>query len=170
MVKRLSTVLLASSLALALAACSGGNNGKGESSEAGAKEKAGAGDKKVIKILHWKQANINKAIQEINKKFEEKYPEYRIEYTTTGPDDEFKQAQRGRITAGDVDVLADLSGMRLSPKDWTPGAKVPDWQQWIDSGLIADLTGQAFVEHYNANDIAKAGTYNGKVYALQQVK
>lgn len=120
----------------------------------------------MIKILHWKQENINKAIEEINKKFEEKYPEYKVEYTTTGPDDEYKQAQRARITAGDVDILADLSGMRLSPKEWTPGAKVPDWQQWIDSGLIADLSDQPFVKNYNANDISKAGTYNGKVYAL----
>ncbi|OBZ11928.1 sugar ABC transporter substrate-binding protein [Bacillus sp. FJAT-27264] len=172
MVKKLSAILLSSVLLLALTACGGGNNGNGASGGAtngssdGATEKPASGEKKVVKILHWKQENINKAIQEINKKFEEKYPEYKVEYTTTGPDDEFKQAQRARITAGDVDVLADLSGMRLSPKDWTPGAKVPDWQQWIDSGLIADLSDQAFVKNYNANDIAKAGTYNGKVYAV----
>ncbi|MFC3749224.1 ABC transporter substrate-binding protein [Paenibacillus sp. GCM10012306] len=172
MVKKLSAVLLSSVLLLGLSACGGGNNGNGASGEAtnapsnAATGKSASGEKKVVKILHWKQENINKAIQEINKKFEEKYPEYKVEYTTTGPDDEFKQAQRARITAGDVDVLADLSGMRLSPKDWTPGAKVPDWQQWIDSGLIADLSDQAFVKNYNANDIAKAGTYNGKVYAL----
>lgn len=43
---------------------------------------------------------------------------------------------------------------------------MPDWQQWIDSGLIADLSSEAFVKNYNANDIAKAGTYNDKVYAI----
>lgn len=170
MMKKLSAVLLSSVMMLGLAACGGGNNSAngGEATNAGGSGSgsAGSGEKKVIKILHWKQENINKAIQEINKKFEEKYPEYKVEYTTTGPDDEFKQAQRARITAGDVDVIADLSGMRLSPKDWTPGAKVPDWQQWIDSGLMADLSGQAFVKNYNAGDIEKAGTYNGKVYAI----
>lgn len=166
MVKKLSAILLSSAIMLSLAACGGGNNNtNGEAKNASGTDKA-SGGKKVIKILHWKQENINKAITEINKKFEEKYPEYKVEYTTTGPDDEFKQAQRARITAGDVDVLADLSGMRLSPKDWTPGAKVPDWQQWIDSGLIADLSSEAFVKNYNANDIAKAGTYKDKVYAI----
>lgn len=116
MVKKLSAILLSSAIMLSLAACGGGNNNtNGEPKNASGTDKA-SGGKKVIKILHWKQENINKAITEINKKFEEKYPEYKVEYTTTGPDDEFKQAQRARITAGDVDVLADLSGMRLSPK------------------------------------------------------
>lgn len=163
MIKKVSALILAGALTFSLAAC--GNNSSTSNSGDG-KDKASSGDKKVIKILHWKQDNINKAIKEINAKFEAKYPEYKIEYTTTGPDDEYKQAQRARLTANDVDVLADLSGMRLSPQDWTPGAKVPDWQQWIDSGLIADLTGQGFVKNYNANDIEKAGTYNDKVYAL----
>ncbi|WP_268741814.1 ABC transporter substrate-binding protein [Paenibacillus vortex] len=159
MIKKLSAVLLAGALTFSLTACGG-------SSDSADKETPAKGDKKVIKILHWKQDNINKAVEEINKKFEEKYPEYKVEYTTTGPDDEFKQAQRARITANDVDVLADLSGMRLSPQEWTPGAKVPDWQQWIDTGLIADLSDQAFIKNYNANDIEKAGTYNDKVYAV----
>lgn len=158
MIKKLSAILLAGALTFSLAAC-----GSSDSADKGTPAK---GDKKVIKILHWKQDNINKAVEEINKKFEEKYPEYTIEYTTTGPDDEYKQAQRARITANDVDVLADLSGMRLSPQEWTPGAKVPDWQQWIDTGLIADLSDQAFIKNYNANDIEKAGTYNDKVYAV----
>lgn len=167
MVKKLSAVLLSSALVLSLAACgNSNNNANGEATPGSGTNKPASGDKKVIKILHWKQENINKVITEINKKFEEKYPEYKVEYTTTGPDDEFKQAQRARITAGDVDVLADLSGMRLSPKDWTPGAKVPDWQQWIDSGLIADLSNEAFVKNYNANDIAKVSTYKDKVYAI----
>lgn len=163
MVKKISAVALSSALLLSLTACGGGNNASEGNDTTGS---ATSGKKTVIKILHWKQDNINKAIESINKKFEEKYPEYKIEYTTTGPNDEYIQAQRSRITAGDVDILADLSGMRLSPKEWTPGAKVPDWQQWIDSGLIADLSNEEFVKNYNANDIAKAGTYNDKVYAI----
>lgn len=161
MVKKLSAVALSSALLLSLTACGGNDASEGKDTTGTA-----TGKKTVIKILHWKQDNINKAIESINKKFEEKYPEYKIEYTTTGPNDEYIQAQRSRITAGDVDILADLSGMRLSPKEWTPGAKVPDWQQWIDSGLIADLSNEEFVKNYNANDIEKAGTYNGKVYAI----
>lgn len=163
MVKRLSALLLAGSLLVGLTACGGNNNASTGDKES---KNSSSGDKKVITILHWKQENINKAMEEINKKFEEKYPEYKIDYVTTGPDDEYKQAQRARLTAGDVDILADLSGMRLSPKEWTPGAKVPDWQQWIDNGLIADLSNESFVKKYNADDIAQAGTYKDKVYAI----
>lgn len=164
MVKKISAIVLAGALTLSLAACGGGNNAASGSDAEGAK--TSSGKKQVIKILHWKQENINKAMEEINAKFEEKYPEYKVEYTTTGPDDEYKQAQRARLTANDVDILADLSGMRLSPQEWTPGAKVPDWEQWINSGLIADLSDQPFISNWNANDIEKAGTYNGKVYAI----
>lgn len=168
MVKKITALVVASALTLSLAACGGGNNngGNAASNDQGNAAGGSTGDKKVVKILHWKQENINKAMEEINKAFEEKYPEYKVEYTTTGPDDEYKQAQRARITANDVDVMADLSGMRLSPQEWTPGAKTPDWQQWIESGLIADLSDQAFVKNWNANDIEKAGTFNGKVYAV----
>ncbi|TQR46425.1 ABC transporter substrate-binding protein [Paenibacillus popilliae] len=159
MFKKLSVLLLVTSLVVALTAC--GGNEKSVDSGSTQSEK-----KKVIKMLHWKQGNINQVIEDINKRFEEKYPEYTIEYITTGPNDEYKQASRTRITAGDVDIFADLSGMRLSPKEWTPGAKVPDWQQWIDSGLIADLTGKEFVKNYVPTDIEQAGTYKGKVYGI----
>ncbi|GIP57088.1 extracellular solute-binding protein [Paenibacillus sp. FSL W8-0186] len=164
MVKKISAIVLAGALTLSLAAC--GSGSKEATGTNGGDTSKASGQKQVIKILHWKQENINKAMKEINEAFEAKYPEYKIEYTTTGPDDEYKQAQRARLTANDVDILADLSGMRLSPQEWTPGAKVPDWEQWINSGLIADLSDQAFVSKWNANDIEKAGTYKGKVYAI----
>lgn len=170
LLKKWSALTLVLALMVTLAACGGKTespsaNGNGTAGETSSEGKP-SGEKKVIKMLHWKQGNINEVIKDINRQFEEKYPEYTIEYTTTGPDDEYKQAQRARITAGDVDIFPDLSGMRLSPKDWTPGAKVPDWQQWIDSGLIADLSDQPFVKNYEASDIEQAGTYNGKVYAI----
>lgn len=152
MVKKISAIVLAGALTLSLAACGSGNK---EATGTNGDASKASGQKQVIKILHWKQENINKAMKEINEAFEAKYPEYKIEYTTTGPDDEYKQAQRARLTANDVDILADLSGMRLSPQEWTPGAKVPDWEQWINSGLIADLSDQAFVSKWNANDIEK---------------
>lgn len=171
MFKKWPAIMLVGTMAVAVAACTNGDDGKTDADTAASPAStAKTGDKKVIKMLHWKQPNINDAIKEINKKFEEKSPEYTVEYTTTGPDDEYKQAQRARITAGDVDIFPDLSGMRLSPQDWTPGAKVPDWQQWIDNGLIADLSDQPFVKNYNAEDIKQAGTYKGKVYAIPTSK
>ncbi len=177
MLKRFSALLLVFVLAFTLAACSGGSGNKESASNGGNDANTSTTNKDngnkpeqtkqtVIKILHWKQQNENDVIEQINKQFEAKYPQYKVEYTTTAPDDEYKQAMRSRLTAGDVDIFPDLSGMRLSPKDWTPGAKVPYWQEFIDNGLIADLSDQAFVKNYNENDIKNAGTYNGKVYAI----
>lgn len=173
MTRKLAGLLALCMLMALLAACGGNgankptNEGNTPSTTAPAKDKdQPSGEKKVIKMLGWKQSTNNTVIESINKKFEEKYPEYKVEYVTTAPDDEYKQAYKTRVPAGEVDIFADLSAMRLSPSDWTPGAKVPDWQQFIDNGLIQDLSDQAFIKNYNEADIKDGGTYQDKVYAI----
>ena len=42
----------------------------------------------------------------------------------------------------------------------------PIWQTLIDAGLLLDLTDQPFVENYDPAAIADAGTYDGRVYAI----
>jgi raffinose/stachyose/melibiose transport system substrate-binding protein len=42
----------------------------------------------------------------------------------------------------------------------------PNWQTLIDAGLMMDLSGQPFVDNYDAPTIEDAGTYNGKVYQV----
>ena len=37
---------------------------------------------------------------------------------------------------------------------------------WVFAGLLMDLTGQPFVDNYDAATIQDAGTYNGKIYEI----
>ncbi|BBH19037.1 hypothetical protein Back11_03820 [Paenibacillus baekrokdamisoli] len=163
--KKLLSVSLLLALSVVTAACGGKNENNPTTNKPKTNNTAPA-KVTTIKMLHWQQDNINAAIEKINADFEKEFPQYKVEYTKTEPNDVYKQAMRTHLTANDIDIFPDLSAMRSSPKDYTPGAKIPDWQQWIDNGLIADLSGQAFVKNYNASDIAKGGTYNGKVYAI----
>jgi raffinose/stachyose/melibiose transport system substrate-binding protein len=176
MARKLSVIIAITMLTLLVAAC-GGKKTTGESqspassapaasSAAPSESSAAPAEVTEIQMLHWNQANINAAIEEINAGFEKEFPQYKVVYSKTEPDDPYKQAMRARLTAGDLDIFPDLSAMRLSPQEWSPGANVPYWQEFIDNGLIADLSNEAFVKNYDAGAIAQGGTYKGKVYAI----
>lgn len=166
LLKKLSALSLVTALAFSVTACGGSKDSAstapGASPDAGKK----TGEKKVIKMITWKQAGQTDWFENFNKQFEEKYPEYKVDLTVSPPDDAFKTLTQSRLNANDVDIVPHLSSFIRGPKDYTPGADKPNWQQWIDSGLFVDLTGQAFVKNYNENDIKNATTYNGKVYGV----
>jgi raffinose/stachyose/melibiose transport system substrate-binding protein len=42
----------------------------------------------------------------------------------------------------------------------------PNWQQFIEAGLLMDITGQPFVDNYDDATITDAGSYDGKVYSV----
>ncbi|MEW9700743.1 ABC transporter substrate-binding protein [Paenibacillus sp. SI8] len=164
MLKKASALSAIVALSLTAAAC-GGNTAQ-ETAKSTDAPKAAAGSKKVIKMVTWKQAGQTDWFEAFNKKFEEKYPEYKVDLTVTLPDDPFKQMVLSRLNANDVDIVPHLSSFIRGPKDFTPGADKPDWQQYIESGLLADLTGQALIKNFNENDIKNATTFNNKVYGV----
>lgn len=153
----LTVVLL---MTLVLAACGGGKD-----------EATGNGNKKVtLKIIHWQQENINNYMKDFNKLFEEKYPEVTVEYTTAPADATYDQLMQTRMTATDADIIPLKFSFIGAPQDWSPGAADPLWKQWIDAGLVADLSDQAFIKNYNPTDVENAMTYNDKVYGVNMGK
>lgn len=167
MFKKLLMMSFVTVLILVLAACSNAEETAGGSSTDGGKEKV------TLKIIHWQQENINNYIKEFNKKFEEKYPEVKVEYTTVPADATYDQLMQTRMNAGDsgdADIIPLKSSFVGAPQDWSPGAADPMWKQWIDAGLIADLSDQAFVKNYNEIDVQNAMTYNDKVYGVNMGK
>lgn len=173
MLKKWTALALVSVMVFVVSACGGTKSGTETTSPSAAAstdapkatEKAPT-EKTVIKMIGWKQEAQNVWMTEFNKKFEAAYPQYKVDYTVSLPDDVFKQLQTTRLTANDVDLVPHLSSFIRGPKDFTPGADKPTWMDWIDSGLLLDISDQAFVKNYNANDIASATTYNGKVYGV----
>lgn len=159
MFKKAVALSLSVIMLVVLAAC-GSNGGTTES-----------GDKKVtLKIIHWQQENVNKYIEEFNKKFEEKYPNVKVEYTTVPADSTYDQLMQTRMKATDADIIPLKHSFIGAPQEWSEGAADPLWKQWIDAGLVADLSDQAFIQNYNQTDVENAMTYNGKVYGVNMGK
>lgn len=159
MFKKALALSLSVIMLVVLAAC-GSNGGTTES-----------GDKKVtLKIIHWQQENVNKYIEEFNKKFEEKYPNVKVEYTTVPADSTYDQLMQTRMKATDADIIPLKHSFIGAPQEWSEGAADPLWKQWIDAGLVADLSDQAFIQNYNQTDVENAMTYNGKVYGVNMGK
>ncbi|ASR46244.1 sugar ABC transporter substrate-binding protein [Paenibacillus kribbensis] len=162
MLKKSFSLLLVTALIVVLAAC-----GKGS-------EAAQDGNKKVtLKIIHWQQENINNYIKEFNKRFEEKYPDVQVEYTTVPADSTYDQLMQTRMNAGssgDADIIPLKFSFVGAPQEWSKGAADPMWKQWIDGGLIADLSDQAFLKNYNPTDVKNAMTYKDKVYGVNMGK
>jgi raffinose/stachyose/melibiose transport system substrate-binding protein len=157
MMKSKAAVLsLVTAMALTMAACSG----------AGQQQAKETGEKKVIKMVTWKQAGQTEWFEAFNKQFEQKYPEYKVDLTVTPPDEPFRTMIQSRLNANDIDIVPDLSSFIRGPKEYTPGAEKPSWQTRIEAGLFADLSNQPFIKNYNASDIKNATTFNGKVYAI----
>jgi raffinose/stachyose/melibiose transport system substrate-binding protein len=170
--KRFTLLVLSLVLVFILAACGGNNKNNSSNTSAEkqpAKDNAAVSDDEkpiTLKIIHWQNEGTNTFYEEFNKKFTEKYPHIKVDYTTVPSDATYDQLQQTRINANDTDLLAIKSGFASVPQDWSPGAQDPLWKQWIDNGLIADLSNEGFVDQYNQVDVQNSTTYNGKVYGI----
>jgi raffinose/stachyose/melibiose transport system substrate-binding protein len=103
-------------------------------------------------------------MEEFNKKFQTKFPNITVDMSVVNASD-LATVTQTRLTANDVDVV-DLFGFSNQAQPYMKKADAPNWQQLIEAGLMMDLTDQAFVKLYDTAAIKDAGTYNGKVYAI----
>ncbi|WP_315371311.1 extracellular solute-binding protein, partial [Paenibacillus xylanexedens] len=167
MKKMTLAIVLVTALLCVLAACSS------SSSESEGTQATDSSKKVTLKIIHWQQENINNYIKEFNTKFEAKYPDVKVEYTTVPADATYDQLMQTRMNAGsngDVDIIPLKSSFVGAPQEWSSGAADPMWKQWIDAGLISDLSDQSFIKNYNEVDVQNAMTYNDKVYGVNMGK
>lgn len=166
------TVLTSSLLVLALAACGGNNNNNNGNASSGPADSTGAAspsaseDTKPItlKLATWEQPTTIEAFNKLNEKFHEKYPNITITLDTSKPDAAYQTLLQTRLNADDADIVTNFA---INPKkDYHAGAAVPAMQQYIDAGLIEDLTGKAFLNNYNPDSLKNAMTYKDKVWGI----
>ncbi len=169
--KKVSWILMLALFTTLLAACGGNNGGSKEAAGNSGDGGKGSSDAPVtLKVIHWINEGTNKYYEDFNKRFTERYPNIKVDYTIVPSDATYDQLQQTRVSANDVDILALKSGFAAVPQEWTPGAQDPVWKQWIDAGLIADLAGEAFMSNWDANDVANSVTYNDKIYGVNMGK
>jgi len=124
-----------------------------------------ASDAKVtLRVLVHQNPPMVTFMEEFNKKFQEKYPNITVDMSVVGSGD-LATVTQTRLTANDVDVV-DLFGFSNAAQPYMKKADAPNWQQLIDAGMMMDLTNEPFVKNYDTAAIQDAGTYNGKVYAI----
>lgn len=179
MLKKYAALLLSLVLVIVVAACGNGNGDNkasntpapsGSSSETAASPSESGGEEVTLKIIHWINEPVNKYYEEFNKKFTERYPNIKVVYDVVPSDATYDQLQQTRINANDADLIALKSGFAPIPQEWAKGAEDPLWKQWIDAGLIADLSNEEFVKNYNPVDVQNSTSYNGKVYGINMGK
>lgn len=99
-----------------------------------------------------------------NEKFQAAHPNVTVDMAVVNAND-LSTSTQTRLAANDVDVV-DIFAFSNGAQPYMKNVSPPIWQALIDAGLLMDLTDQAFVQNYDPASIQDAGTYNGKVYAI----
>ena len=103
-------------------------------------------------------------MQAFNDKFEAAYPNVTVDMAIVEAAD-LPTVTQTRLTANDVDVI-DIFGFANAAQPYMTDVDAPNWQQFIQAGLLMDLTGQPFVDNYDEATINDAGSFDGKVYSI----
>ncbi len=118
----------------------------------------------TLRVLIHQNPPMVAFMEAFNQSFHKKYPNITIDMSVVNASD-LSTVTQTRLTANDVDVV-DMFGFANAAQSYMKKVDAPNWQQLIDAGLLMDLTGQPFVQKYDAAAVKDAGTYNGKVYEI----
>ncbi len=120
--------------------------------------------KVTLRVLVHQNPPMVAFMEAFNKKFQDKYPNIVVDMSVVNAND-LSTVSQTRLSANDIDVL-DIFGFANGAQPYMKMVDAPNWQQLIEAGLLMDLTGQDFLANYDQNTINDAGSYNGKVYAV----
>lgn len=118
----------------------------------------------TLRVLIHQNPPMVEFIEAFNARFTEANPNIRIDLSVVNAND-LATVTQTRLSAGDIDVI-DIFGFSNSVQPYMKGATPPNWQVMIESGLLLDLSDQAFLANYDPVSIQDAGTYNDTVYAV----
>lgn len=165
---KMVSLAVTAALLLSVAAC-GSSETAGDSSTSAASSASGTQTSEAkavnLKMITWVQETNQAAIDALNKAFSAKYPNVTFTVDTVAAND-YPTLLNTRISAGDVDIISNLSAFDQLPQDFTKGCDKPAWQTFVESGAYLDITDQPFVKNWNESMIKDAVSYNGKVYGL----
>ena len=121
-------------------------------------------EKVTLKVLVHQNPPMVEFMEAFNKTFTEKYPNITVDLAVVNAND-LSTVTQTRLTANDVDVV-DIFGFANAAQPYMKNVDPPNWQTLIEAGYLLDITDQPFVKNYDQPTIDDAGTYNGKVYAV----
>ncbi|PWH13865.1 MAG: sugar ABC transporter substrate-binding protein [Anaerolineae bacterium] len=162
--KLLSLLSLLVVFATLLAACGSPAAPTAAPSGGGDTAPAQPAGKVTLRVLVHQNPPMVAFMEEFNKKFQEKHPNIVVDMSVVNAND-LSTVSQTRLSANDIDVL-DIFGFSNAAQPYMKQVDPPNWQQLIEAGLLMDLTGQDFLKYYDESALKDAGSYNGKVYAV----
>lgn len=123
-----------------------------------------AQDNVTLRVLVHQNPSMVEFMEQFNADFEAANPSITVDMAVVAPGD-LSTVTQTRLTAGDVDVI-DIFGFANASQPYMVDVTPPNWQQLIEAGLLLDLTDQDFVANYAEAAIRDAGSYDGRVYAI----
>ncbi len=159
--KMFSLLSLLVLLATLLAAC---GSPAAPTASSGDTAPAQPAEKVTLRVLVHQNPPMVAFMEEFNKKFQEKHSNIVVDMSVVNAND-LSTVSQTRLSANDIDVL-DIFGFSNAAQPYMKQVDPPNWQQLIEAGLLMDLTGQDFLKYYDESALQDAGSYNGKVYAV----
>ena len=160
-------------VALLLVACGGGDEpaapaAPAAESDAPAAEEAAPAEEEMeevnLRVLIHQNPPMVEFMEAFNDEFEAANPNVTVDMSIVATSD-LPTVTQTRLTANDVDVV-DIFGFANAAQPYMTDVDPPNWQQFIQGGLLMDLTGQPFVDNYDEATIIDAGSFDGKVYSV----
>ncbi len=118
----------------------------------------------TLRVLVHQNPPMVEFMEAFNDQFEADNPNVSIDMSVVEAGD-LSIATQTRLSAGDIDVI-DIFGFSNAAQPYMSDITPPNWQTLIEAGLLMELTGQPFVDNYDEATIADAGSFDGKVYAI----
>jgi raffinose/stachyose/melibiose transport system substrate-binding protein len=175
--KRLFNVrLLAVLLVMALVAAACGGDDSGDDGDATTTTAATGGDdgttttaaggglEGTVRVLVHSQEPMTSFVQDFSTDFETANPDVSVEVSVVSADD-LATVTQTRLSANDIDVI-DIFGFANPVQDYMGNPPPPAWQTIVEAGLLLDITDEPWVANYDTPSIEQAGSFNGRVYAV----
>ncbi|MYJ36779.1 MAG: extracellular solute-binding protein, partial [Acidimicrobiaceae bacterium] len=118
----------------------------------------------TLRVLVHQNPPMVEFMEEFNDSFEAANPHVTVDMSVVAPGD-LSISTQTRLTAGDIDVI-DIFGFSNAAQPYMSGIQPPNWQTLIEAGLLMDLTRQPFVDHYDRATLDDAGSFEGRLYAI----
>lgn len=117
-----------------------------------AAEEAEAAEEITLTMYHWFGPEVRETIEEINRRFSEKYPGTTVEYESA-PTDMYRNIIKVKLASGDA---PDIFGV-------FPGTEVVEYSA---AGHLMDLSDEPFIERFMDGSLQVTRGEDGKVYSL----
>jgi len=118
----------------------------------------------TLRVLVHQNPPMVEFMEAFNQKFEAANPGVTVDMSVVNAND-LSTVTQTRLTANDVDVV-DMFGFANGAQPYMKNVEPPNWQTLIEAGYLMDLSDQAFIKNYDEAALKDAGSYNGKVYAV----